>query len=110
MITSALFHDPAVVFFDEPISGLDANSIFVFQDIVSTLASKNKTIFYCSHLLDTIEKISTKIILLENGKVKFDKKTDELKHSKDFTSLENLFRSMKSDSEIKKFSYEDIFD
>jgi ABC-2 type transport system ATP-binding protein len=110
LITSALFHDPAVVFFDEPLSGLDANSIFVFQDIVSTLASKNKTIFYCSHLLDTIEKISTKIILLENGKVKFDKKTDELKHSKDFTSLENLFRSMKSDSEIKKFSYEDIFD
>jgi ABC-2 type transport system ATP-binding protein len=110
LITSALFHDPDVIFFDEPLSGLDANAIFVFQDIVSTLASKNKTIFYCSHLLDTIEKISTKIILLEYGKVKFDKKTDELKHSKDFTSLENLFRSMKSGSEIKKFSYEDIFD
>jgi ABC-2 type transport system ATP-binding protein len=110
LITSALFHDPDVVFFDEPLSGLDANSIFIFQDMVSTLASKKKTIFYCSHLLDTIEKISTKIILLENGKIRFDKKTDDLKNSKDFTSLENLFRSMESESEIKKFSYEDIFD
>ena len=108
LITSALFHNPEVVFFDEPLSGLDANSIFVFQDMVSTLASKNKTIFYCSHLLDTIEKVSTKIILIENGKIGLDERTEELKHSKDFTSLENLFRSMKH--EIKKFSYEEVFD
>ena len=108
LITSALFHNPEVVFFDEPLSGLDANSIFVFQDMVSTLASKSKTIFYCSHLLDTIEKVSTKIILIENGKIRFDERTEELKHSKDFTSLENLFRSMKH--EIKKFSYEEVFD
>ena len=98
-----------MIFFDEPLNGLDANAIFVFQDLVSELALKNKTIFYCSHLLDTIEKISTKIILIDKGKIVIDKKTAELKQTKDYTNLENLFRSLKSENETKKFKYEDIY-
>ena len=110
LITSALLHNPDVIFFDEPLNGLDANSIFIFQDLVSFLVSKNKTIFYCSHLLNTIEKVSTKIILLDKGKIVLDVKTSELKNSANYTNLENLFRNLKSDAELKKYSYENLFD
>ena len=110
LITSALLHNPEVIFFDEPLNGLDANSIFIFHDLVSYLVSKQKTIFYCSHLLNTIEKVSTKIILLDKGKIVLDTKTEDLKNSENYTDLENLFRNLKTDTELKKYSYESLFD
>lgn len=110
LITSALLHNPEVIFFDEPLNGLDANSIFIFHDLVSYLVSKQKTIFYCSHLLNTIEKVSTKIILLDKGKIVLDTQTKDLKNSENYTDLENLFRNLKTDSELKKYSYESLFD
>ena len=109
LITSALLHNPSVLFLDEPLNGLDANAIFTFQDLVLELARKGKTIFYCSHLLDTIERISSKIILIDKGQIVLDKKTEELKASKDYTNLENLFKSLKDEAQIKRFSYEDIY-
>ena len=110
LITSALLHNPDVIFFDEPLNGLDANTIFVFHDLVSFLISKKKTILYCSHLLNTIEKVSSKIILLDKGKIVLDMKTEDLKNSENYTDLENLFRNLRSDSESKKYSYESLFD
>lgn len=110
LITSALLHDPEVIFFDEPLNGLDANSIFIFHDLVSYLLSRSKTIFYCSHLLDTVEKISSKIILIDKGKIKIDMNTEDLKRSENFSSLENIFRGLRSDQEYKKYPYENLFD
>ncbi|MEO8665649.1 MAG: ABC transporter ATP-binding protein [Ignavibacteria bacterium] len=110
LITSALLHNPEVIFFDEPLNGLDANSIFIFQDLVTYLVSKQKTIFYCSHLLNTIEKVSTKVILLDKGKIVLDMKTEDLQNSENYTDLEDLFRNLKSDSELNKYSYEGLFD
>ncbi|MEP7145936.1 MAG: ABC transporter ATP-binding protein [bacterium] len=110
LITSALLHNPDVIFFDEPLNGLDANSIFIFQDLVTFLVSKQKTIFYCSHLLNMIERVSSKIILLDKGKIVLDMKTEELKNSENYTDLEDLFRNLKSDNELNKYSYEGLFD
>lgn len=109
LITSALLHDPKVIFLDEPLNGLDANSIIIFQDVMSKLSLKKKTIFYCSHLLDLIEKISTKIIILEEGIIKLDKSSEDLRNLDDYTNLENLFKNMYSDNTVRKFSYEEVF-
>jgi ABC-2 type transport system ATP-binding protein len=110
LITSALMHNPDIILLDEPLNGLDANSIFIFQDMIKILSEKGKTIFYCSHLLDMIEKISSRLIIVEGGKIKMDSVTDELKAGKDYKGLENLFKNLKTESEYKKFVYEDIFD
>ena len=110
LITSALLHDPEVIFFDEPLNGLDAHSIFIFQDLVTFLISKRKTILYCSHLLNTIEKISSKIIIIDKGNIALDTKTKDLKNSENFTDLEGLFRNLKPDTESKIHSYEGLFD
>ena len=109
LITSALMHDPEVIFFDEPLNGLDANAIFDFQDMVSMLSAEGKTILYCSHLLDTIEKISTKIIIIDKGKIVLDKKTNELKNIENYKNLEQFFRQLEPENEKKKVQYSDIF-
>jgi hypothetical protein len=56
-----------------------------------------------------IEKISSKLIIIENGRIKLNSDTSELKASENYISLENLFKNMKSENEYKKFVYEDIF-
>lgn len=110
LITSALLHNPDVLLLDEPLNGLDADSIFVFQDLLKFLASKGKSILYCSHLLSAVEKVATDIVLLNAGRIVFGKKTDELKNSKEYSGLENLFKELRPNSKIRTGNYEGLFD
>lgn len=110
LITSSLLHNPDIILFDEPLSGLDANSIIILQDMTEELARNGKTILYCSHLLDMIEKISSRIIIIENGNIKIDKPVNELSNTEGYSNLENLFRDLNKDTESKKFVYKDVFD
>jgi ABC-type multidrug transport system ATPase subunit len=57
VITSALLHNPQVVFFDEPLNGLDANAALSLKTLITSLAREGKTIVYCSHILDVVERI-----------------------------------------------------
>lgn len=110
LITSSLLHNPDIILFDEPLSGLDANSIIILQDMTEELARNGKTVLYCSHLLDMIEKISSRIIIIENGNIKIDKPVNELNSTEGYSNLENLFRDLNKDTESKKFVYKDVFD
>ncbi len=56
LIISSLIHNPDILFLDEPLSGLDANSVLVFKEVLSKLASEGKTIFYSSHIMEVVEK------------------------------------------------------
>ena len=109
LIVSSIIHNPDVILLDEPLNGLDAFTILTFQDMVSKLAKKGKTIFYCSHLLDIMEKVSDRIIILDKGEVKINETKASLKNSSDFKSLESLFRQMKEDNSQKEFSYGEVF-
>lgn len=108
-ITAALLHNPEIILLDEPLSGLDATSIMIFQDMLTKLAKQGKTIFYCSHLLNMIEKISSRIIILEKGKIQLNKRTDELKKDPTYTDLENLYKSLKDESDYKSFDYDKVY-
>lgn len=110
LITSSLIHNPDIILFDEPLSGLDANSIILFQEMTEVLAQNGKTVLYCSHLLDMIEKISSRIIIIENGNIIIDKPVNELNSTEGYSSLENLFRDLNRDSQSKKFVYKDAFE
>lgn len=91
MICSALLHNPDLIFMDEPLSGLDANSVIMVKEMLIHLAHEGKTVFYSSHLMDVVEKISDRIILIDQGKVIADGSFDELnKHSND-ENLEKMF-------------------
>lgn len=110
LFTSALIHNPDIILFDEPLSGLDANSIILFQDMTEELAKNGKTVLYCSHLLDMIEKISTRIIIIEKGMIRIDKPVSELNSTEGYSNLEGLFRDLNRDAESGKFVYRDAFE
>ena len=94
LIISSLLHNPELLFFDEPINGLDANSVMIFKEIMTQLAAQGKTIFYSSHIMDVVERISSRIILLNDGKIAADGTIEELKQQNTEGSLEQIFNQL----------------
>ncbi len=94
LIMSGLLHNPDIIILDEPLSGLDANSVIIVKDLISKLAKDGKTIFYCSHMMDVVEKVSDRIILINDGKVIADGSFLELQQQQGNESLEKIFALM----------------
>lgn len=94
LITASLLHDPDLLFWDEPLSGLDANSMMVIQEILAQLAAQGKTIFYSSHIMDLVEKISNRIVLLVKGEVVADGTFEELQEMSEEGSLSGIFNQL----------------
>jgi len=66
---AALLHDPEVLILDEPLSGLDVETISRVKDLMKRLTAEGKTIFYSSHLIDVVEKVCTRIAVLHRGRL-----------------------------------------
>ncbi len=94
LITSGLLHNPEIIILDEPLSGLDANSVIIVKELISKLSKEGKTIFYCSHMMDVVEKVSDRIVLINNGVVIADGSFEELKQQQGDFSLEKIFAGM----------------
>jgi ABC-2 type transport system ATP-binding protein len=93
LIISGLLHDPKIIFLDEPLSGLDANSVILVKEIIQRLAAAGKTIFYCSHMMDVVERVCDRIVLINGGRITADGSMEELRQGSD-SSLEGLFAEL----------------
>lgn len=93
LITSGLIHNPSIVVLDEPLSGLDANAVIMVKELLQVLKDEGKTIFYCSHMMDVVEKVSDRIVLINNGKIEADGTFEELKRGS-ADSLEKIFSKL----------------
>lgn len=91
LITSGLLHNPDIIILDEPLSGLDANSVIIIKELISKLAKEGKTIFYCSHMMDVVEKVSDRIVLINEGTVIANGTFEELQQQQGNESLEKIF-------------------
>src|SRR6267378_114783 len=94
VITAALLHNPPVVFFDEPLDGLDANAAVGFKALIQTLAKEGKTIVYSSHILDVVERVCHRVIIIDKGKLLLDGRPDELVATHHAGTLEKLFTQL----------------
>lgn len=94
LIVASLIHNPSIVIFDEPINGMDANSVMIFKAILVALTKSGKAVLYSSHIMDVVEKISSRIILIKDGQIVADGQLDQLKQGDDKESLEDLFNKL----------------
>ena len=93
-IISGLLHNPEVIFMDEPLNGLDANAVIIVKEVIARLAKEGKTIFYCSHLMDVVEKIASRVILINEGTIIANGSVRELMKEAGTSSLEGLFTKL----------------
>src|SRR5258705_5147884 len=91
LLISGPIHNPDIIFLDEPLSGLDANAVILVKEILAQLKQSVKTIFYSSHIMDVVEKISDRIIIIDKGEVIADGSFETLKNNARQGSLENVF-------------------
>jgi ABC-2 type transport system ATP-binding protein len=91
LLISALLHNPELLVFDEPLSGLDVVSAMIFRKLVAGLSRERKTIFYCSHVLEIVEKVCSHVIVLQKGKQLAYGTVEDLKRFQEMPSLEAAF-------------------
>ncbi|HEX4810814.1 MAG TPA: ABC transporter ATP-binding protein [Bryobacteraceae bacterium] len=91
LLITAILHNPEIVIFDEPLSGLDVTSALVFRKLVSLLSREGKFIFYCSHVLEVVEKVCSHVIVLQAGKPLAYGTVEDLKSFQSMPSLEAAF-------------------
>ncbi len=94
IITSALLSDPEILFLNEPLTGLDAHATALLKEYLHELARAGRTIFYSSHLLDVVERLASRVIIIHQGKIILDGEVREVLARAEEPSLEGLFRSL----------------
>ena len=87
-IAQALIHDPKLIILDEPTSGLDPNQLMKIRDLLLQLAP-NKCILFSSHILNEVESLCDRVIIINSGKIIMDKYKSELT-----SSIEETFKKL----------------
>jgi len=91
MLIAALMHDPEVLILDEPFSGLDITMALIFRHVVNLLAQSGRAIFFCSPVLEVVEKVCTHLVLLRKGSVVAYGAIDEIRAKGLAPALEETF-------------------
>jgi len=94
LLAAALLHNPRLLIFDEPLSGLDVVSARLFKDLLEILAAEGKAVLYISHVLETVEQVCRRVIVIAKGRVLADAPPWELKQMMSLPNLESVFAQL----------------
>lgn len=97
LLIAALLHNPDVVILDEPESGLDVGSVLVLRDLLRILAARGKAILYSSHIVEIVERLCTRVVVLGAGRVIVDGSVDAVRTVTRSGSLEEAFAALAGD-------------
>ncbi len=99
LLIAGMIHNPEIIFLDEPLSGLDANAVILVKEILAKLKEAGKTIIYSSHIMEVVEKLSDRIVIINKGQVVADGTFTALKENASSLSLEGIFSTLTGNSE-----------
>tara|TARA_R110002050_G_scaffold94765_3_gene197317 strand:- start:52195 stop:53091 length:897 start_codon:yes stop_codon:yes gene_type:complete len=85
-LANALLHDPDVLILDEPTTGLDPNQLVDIRNLIKTIG-KTKTVFLSTHIMQEVEAMCDRVIIINKGEIVSDKKLKELREGKEQTVI-----------------------
>jgi len=91
---AAILHDPKVLIMDEPTDGLDPNQKFTVREMIKEMAAKGKAIIISTHILEEVDAVCTKVVVIADGEKKFDGTPAELKAQDASGKLDVVFRNL----------------
>jgi ABC-2 type transport system ATP-binding protein len=101
LISAALLHNPELLILDEPLSGMDVTSSQLFKHLLDELAGMGKTILYISHVLEVVEKVCARVIVLHQGRVMANDSVERLRGLMDLPSLVDIFAQLTEERDLK---------
>src|SRR5260370_1666888 len=101
LISIALLHNPDILVFDEPLSGLDVTTGLVFRNLIKTLPREGKIIRYSCHVLEVVEKVCTHVMILRKGRIAANDTVENLRNLMDLSSLEDIFSELVLDHDVE---------
>jgi ABC-2 type transport system ATP-binding protein len=101
LIIAALLHNPQILIFDEPISGLDITAALIFRELLSDLAREGKIVLCSSHELALVESVCSEVVILHHGKVVASGTIDEVRNLRQMPSLEAVFSDLVASENIE---------
>ena len=96
----AILHDPKVLIMDEPTDGLDPNQKFVVREMIKNMA-KEKAIIISTHILEEVDAVCTRAIMIANGEIKADGTPEKLRAMDPSGKLDVVFRNLTMEKEGK---------
>ncbi len=97
---------PEVLLLDEPLSGLDVTTALVVRELIRELSAEGRIVIYSSHILEVVEKVASRVIVLYKGKVQADDSVENLRHLMKLPSLEEIFRQLVVQADPKQAASE----
>jgi len=94
LLSAALLHDPELLILDEPFSGLDVNAAMILRSLLKALAEKQKMVLYSSHVLEVVEKVCNRVLILRKGQVVAHDSVARLREMMSESSLEGVFSQL----------------
>lgn len=94
LIAAALLHDPDLLIFDEAQSGLDIPNALLFRHVLRALASRGKCILYISHVLELVEKVCDRVLIIDKGRIVADDSVHGLRDLMHLPTLEQVFSQL----------------
>ena len=97
----ALIHNPKVLLLDEPLTGLDVSAARALRKLLREMADDGAAILYCSHILDVVERVCDRAIILADGRIVADAPTSELVAQAEDKTLESVFHALTRTDKIE---------
>jgi ABC-2 type transport system ATP-binding protein len=104
LIAASLLHDPKLLIFDEPLSGLDVVSGRLFKDLLELLAAQGKAVLYISHVLEVVEQVCNRVIVIAKGRVLADAPPADLARLMSLPNLERVFAQLVEQQDTRRLA------
>jgi ABC-2 type transport system ATP-binding protein len=101
LLATALLHNPQLIVLDEPMSGLDVVTAQIFRDLLTELAADGKAILYISHVLEIVEKVCHRVLVIAKGCVRADAPPRALCDRMQLPDLQSVFASLVEQSDTR---------
>jgi len=106
LISAALLHNPDILILDEPLSGMDVTSAQLFQYLLADLARAGKTILYISHVLEVVEKVCARVIIIHKGNILADDSVANLRGLMNRPTLVDIFSELTEERDLPSIAGE----
>ena len=106
LLAAALLHNPDLLLLDEPFSGLDVSAALVLRGLIQELAARGKVVLFSSHELETVERISSHVVILHRARVVADDSIARLRTLMALPTLEEIFSELAVEQDTEAVSRE----